>query len=315
MILSNVLNQTIILFILVIVGYIIKKINILTDDLIKGFSEFILKLTLPLLIMVSMDREFSKDRLIFTGLIFGISVVIYFMKTFISTLFVKMFSIKEPQKGVYKMLIIFSNLGFMGIPVINAMYGEEGVFYAAILNIVFNIFLWTMGVEIITSYSNKEKCTENGIKKLLLNPGIGGVMVGLILFLTPLKLPQMLYDPMYMIGNTTTPLAMIVVGGLLGGTKIDSMFKNYKLIIASITRTVIIPLILLGVFMIFKLPKMIAGVIIVSDSMPSAANVAIFARRYESDYDLASQGVFISTLINMATIPLILYLFSKIYGL
>ena len=309
---TSVLEQTITLFLLVILGFVIRKRNIITDETIKGFSDFVLKVTLPLFIIVSMDKEFSKDRLIYSGIIILISIITYFIKAVISKIFTNSLDIKEPQKGVYRFLIFFSNSGFMGIPVANALYGDDGVFYAAILNITFNILLWTFGVKLVSQDNTKE---ENVIKKLLTNPGVFSVIIGLVIFLTPLKLPKFLYDPMNMVGSITSPLAMIVVGGILGATELGSMFRNKKLMLASLIRLILIPLIFIFMLLPFKLPEIIVGMTIIIDAMPAAANTAMFTRMYDSDYNLASQGVFLTTLINIITTPLILYIFSNVFNL
>lgn len=310
MLFSSILGPTITLFLLILVGFVIRKRNIITDDLIKGFSNFVLNVTMPIFIIVSMDKEFSKDRMIYSAIILFISVITYFMKDILSRLFTRILKIKDPQSGVYRFLIVFSNSGFMGIPVVHALYGDEGAFYAAVLNITFNIFIWTLGVGLV-SKDNNEK--SGIIKRLLLTPGITSVIIGMILFLTPLSIPSFVHDSMDMIGSMNTPLAMIVIGGILGGTELGNVFTNKNLILVTLVRLLVVPLILIFTMLPFKLPEMIVGITLIIDTMPAAATTAIFARRYESDYELASQGVFITTLLNLVTIPFILYIFSIIY--
>lgn len=308
---NNVLEQSIILFFLIIIGFISRKKNIVTDETIKGFSEFMLKVTLPLFIIVSMDKDFSKDKIVFSGLILFISIFTYLFKILLSKIFVNRINTPEIQKNVYRCLIIFSNAGFMGFPIAYTIYGDDGVFYAAMLNIAYNVSIWTLGVKLLNVEGNQ----ENSLKKLIFNPGIFSVFIGLILFVTPLTLPRLLYEPMNMVGNMTTPMAMIVVGGILGGTKIASAFKNKNLIMVSLIRLIFIPIIILIALLPFNLPKIVLGITVIIDAMPCAANVAIFSRRYGSDYSLASQGIFLSTLMNIITTPFILYIFIKFVGI
>lgn len=309
---DRVLNQSIILFLLIMIGFIARKKNIVTDDRIKGFTDFVLKITLPFFIIVSMDNEFSKDKIVFSGMIIFISVFTYLLKVILSKIFVKYTKPIDIQEGVYRFLIIFSNAGFMGYPISYAVYGDDGIFYAAMLNISYNVLVWTLGVKLL---SKDQISNEGSFKKLILNPGIFSVFIGLILFVTPLTLPSLLSEPMNMVGSMTTPLAMIVVGGILGGTKIGDSFKNKKLIAASFVRLIVTPLIILFVLLPFNLPKIVLGMTVIVDAMPCAANTAIFARKYNADYSLASQGVFLSTLMNIITTPLILYIFIKYVGI
>ena len=309
---ERVLDQSIILFLLIIIGFIARKKNIITDERIKGFSEFVLKVTLPLFIIISMDKEFSKDKIVFSGLILVISIFTYLFKIILSKTFIRYTTALDIQKGVYRFLIVFSNAGFMGYPISYAIYGDDGIFYAAMLNIAYNVMVWTFGVKLLDREGER---TEGGFKELVSNPGIFSVFIGLILFLTPLTLPNIISEPMRMVGDMTTPMAMIVVGGILGGTKIGNAFKNKNLIIASFIRLLFIPLFILLVLMPFNLPKIVLGITVIVDAMPCAANTAIFARKYDSDYSLASQGVFLSTLMNIVTTPVVLYIFIKYVGI
>lgn len=309
---NNVLDQSIILFLLIVIGFITRKKNIITDETIKGFSEFMLKVTLPLFIIISMDKDFSKDKIVFSGLILFISIFTYIFKILLSKVFVKRINALDVEKNVYRCLIIFSNAGFMGFPIAYTIYGDDGIFYAAMLNIAYNISIWTIGARLLNVEGANQ---EDGLKKLIFNPGIFSVFIGLILFVTPLTLPRLLYEPMNMVGNMTTPMAMIVVGGILGATKIGSAFKNKNLIIVSLIRLIFIPIFILLLLLPFNLPKIVLGITVIIDAMPCAANVAIFSRKYGSDYSLASQGVFLSTLMNIVTTPFILYIFIKFVGI
>jgi len=314
---SPVLIQTTILFVLILIGYIIKKIKVISDELVQGLSSFIINVTLPMMIIASMNYEFSKEMMINSVLILALGIVSYAIAILLANIFTRIFHVDEPQKGVYKFLLLLSNTGFMGFPVLNALYGSEGIFYGAIFNILFNIVLWTIGIDVVTryQYEGKKKATHNTkhrLKKLIVNPGIISVIIGLIVFISPVKLPMLILSPIKLVGDTTTPLAMMVVGALLADVKIGDMFTNYRLYIISAIRLIILPTILVFIFSFFKLPHIVSGIVVVLSGMPSAANVAIFAKNYNSDYKLASQGVFITTMLNMATVPLILYLISTI---
>ena len=309
---DRVLDQSIIIFLLIMIGFIARKKSIVTDDMIKTFTDFVMKVTLPLFIIVSMDNEFSKDKIVFSGMIILISIFTYIFKVFLSKLFIKYTKPLDIQKGVYRFLIIFSNAGFMGYPISYAVYGDDGIFYAAMLNISYNVLVWTLGVSLLSKDSSKK---GGKFKEVLMNPGIFSVFIGLIIFLTPLTIPKILSEPMSMVGNMTTPLAMIVVGGILGGTKIGGAFKNKRLIAASFIRLLVTPLFILFVLIPLNLPKIVIGITVIVDAMPCAANTAIFARKYNADYCLASQGVFLSTLMNIVTTPFILYIFIKYVGM
>lgn len=303
---ADISTQVSVLFILLLIGFVLKKTNIMSDELGKGLSTLIIYATLPALVITSMNYEFSKDMLSNSLMILFIGFFIYSGTILLSILFTKIFHTQNPQTGVYKFLIIFSNVGFMGYPVVELVFGKIGVFYAAIFNLWFNVLLWTVGVFLVNSNDNKIRI------KSLINPGTISVIIGFTLFIFSIKLPQPLYISLNKLGSTTTPMSMLVVGSLLGDAKFKEIFLNTKLIVISLLRLFIIPITILLILSLFDLNEMIIGIPVLICAMPCAANCAIFARRYDSDYRLASQGVFLSTLMSIFTIPLIIYLLSVI---
>lgn len=308
---QNVLTQTVALFLLIIIGYIVKKLDVVRDSDVKGISELIVKVTMPIMIVVSMSREFSREKLVFSAIMFGVSSLSYIFKNIIAKWFTKVFKVEGPESAIYEMMILFSNSGFMGFPVVKALYGEEGVFYAAIINVSFNIFIWTLGVNIISRHNGKR--AKPSVKSLLKNPGIASVLIGAVLFIAPVEIPEVLKGPLQMIGESTTPLAMMTIGMLLVNTSVKTLFRNKKLALASMMRILVFPIAFMALLFLLKIPPMLTGILLILESMPAASSIAIFARRYDSDYELASQGVFLSTLLNVITIPFILYLFSMLF--
>jgi hypothetical protein len=289
------------------IGFILKKVNIMTDELGKGLSTLVIYVTLPALIITSMNYKFSQDMLNNSIKILLIGIIVYTFMIIVGIAFVKLFKIQEPQRGVYLFLIIFSNVGFMGYPVTEVVFGKIGVFYSAIYNLMFNILIWTLGV-ILVNPKHEKKINV----KTLINPGTVSIILGFSLFIFSIELPKPIYISLQKLGDSTTPMAMLVVGSLLGDAKFKEIFVNVKLLISSIVRLIIIPIIILLALFKLNLPPMVKGIPVIIGSMPSAANAAIFARRYDSDYRLASQGVFLSTLLSIATIPLIIFLLMEL---
>lgn len=298
-----VLNQVAVLFILIVVGFILKKRRILSDEFSKGLASLIISVTLPALIITSMNYEFS-DKLLDNSLkILGYGVGAFALMILISYIFSKVFHVENPQRGVYQFLIVFPNTGFMGFPILNAVFGQEGVFYGAIFNLLFNVLLWTLGVYFVS----KEKDRKINLKTLI-NPGTIAVAIGFMLFVLSIKLPYVLHSALSTIGHTTTPLAMMMVGLLLADAEFGLLFKNAKLFIIAAIRLIIVPMFFYFVLSQFNLPDIVLSTLVILCGMPSAANAAIFSRKFDSDYRLASQGVFLTTLLSIGFIPLIIYM-------
>ncbi|MTI46850.1 AEC family transporter [Sporosalibacterium faouarense] len=302
-----VLQQVTVLFILIVIGFALKKFKIITDELGKGLTGLIIYVTLPALLITAMNYEFSKEILDNSLKILLYGSFMYIFMILVSVIFMKLFHAENPQKGVYQFLVIFPNVGFMGYPILLSVFGEIAVFYGAISNLLFNILLWTLGIIFISQEKDKKINF-----KMLINPGIISVLIGFSLFIFSIELPYVIYRPLELIGDTTTPLAMMLVGSLLGDAKFKEMLGNARLFIISIIRLILIPLSLIFIFKFMNIPEMISSILIILSSMPAAANAAIFARKYDSDYRLASQGIFLTTLLSIGTIPLIIYAITNL---
>ncbi|MGM0370416.1 MAG: AEC family transporter [Bacillota bacterium] len=309
---ATIFNQTLILFFLLMIGFIIRRLEIVDQHLNKNLTNLIIYVTLPALIINSMDYDFSLERLNQLGVVLFIAVGIFILMTIVSWSLSSLLTEDKQERAIYRFILIFANVGFMGYPVVEVIFGQQGVFLAAIYNLVFNIFLWTLGVLIMIS-SNSENAKLD--LSNLVNPGIISIGIGFLIFLFSIDLPGAVNHTFAMLGETTTPLAMIVVGNVLAQVKVKDIFSKFKLWFVALIRLLMLPLailfILQGISALipsFNLSPTLLGVIVVLTGMPAAANTAIFAQEFGGDEALASEGIFLTTLLSVITIPLIVYL-------
>lgn len=298
-----VLNQVAGLFILIVVGFILKKLKVLSDEFGKGLASLIISVTLPALIITSMNYQFSKELLDNSLLILVYGSGAFALMILISYIFSKIFHLENPQKGVYQFLVVFPNTGFMGFPILSSVFGQQAIFYGAIFNLIFNVLLWTLGVYFVS----KGKDRKINLR-MLINPGTIAVVIGFTLFILSAKLPYILHSALDTIGHTTTPLAMMLVGLLLGDAEFGLLFRNIRLFIISAIRLIIIPVSVYFLLSLLHLPNIVLATVVILSGMPSGANAAIFSRKFNSDYRLASQGIFLTTLLSIGSIPLIIYM-------
>ncbi len=298
---ETIITQIIVLFLIIIIGFFARKRNIINNEVNKGLTELLLNITLPFLIITSFNFDFSIDMLFKSGVIFVYTLFIFI----ISYLIGRVMYMKYPQniKSVLLFTAMFSNCGYMGFPIIQSIYGKEGVFYAAIFNMVFNITIWIVGVALFTG--KKDLST---IKKALLNPGTVSVYIGLFIFIFSIKIPGPIYKTFEMVGGMTSPLSMIVIGSMLGEMNIKEVFSSVPAYYSSFIRLIFIPI---AVFFILKLlgaSGMILGVLTLVSAMPTAVNTAIISEKYGGNSAFASKSVFIATVLSTLTIPLIIML-------
>ncbi len=239
--------------------------------------------------------------------IFGLSLLVYFITFLFAWSVPKFLTKKSSKEGILSFMIMFSNCGFMGYPVIGAFLGDEAIFYVAIYNIVFNILLYTLGIKFVG------KGKDDGKKfdfKILINPGTVASLIGIVMFITGIKVPEFIMGSIDSIGSTCTPLSMVVIGSMLSFLPLKKMFSDITIYIVSFIRLFILPFI---VFTLLKyilqiddtwliaIPVMIAG-------MPVASNAAMMAEAYDGEGEIASQGILITTLFSCITIPILIYL-------
>ncbi|MBR9649190.1 AEC family transporter [Clostridium tyrobutyricum] len=298
-----VFRQIIILFLIIGVGYYASKKGIIDEKMNKGLSDFIVRITLPLLILSSFKGNYSPDMmstiikiLIFTVLIFIFSIIIS------NLLNIK---ISRGKKSVAVFTGIFSNCGFIGFSILNIVYGQKGILYASIFNLVYNLFVWTFGIRIFV-----KKTDENILKKVLVNPNIISVFIGLILIVFSISIPSIFESFCTAVGGMTTPLSMIVIGSILTQVEIKKIFKDLSLYYISLLRLLIIPFLIYLILTLLKVDSLVKSIIVISEAMPAATLCPILAQSYGGNVKYASQAVFITTLVSIITIPLVITLLN-----
>ncbi len=294
------INQVLILFLMLLVGFCARKKRLLNTEMNNGLIEILLNITVPFAIITSFNFKFSSSILHNIIILFLCAVFAHVFS--VLTGWILFFRYNKPERKILRFAVVFSNAGFMGLPVLAGLFGKIGIFYGSIYVAVFNIFVWTLGVVIM-----------NGRKELkpfkaLTNPALIAVLLGTVLFCFSLKLPGPLYKALDIIGSMTTPLSMIVIGSLLAELKFQEVFAGFSVYYGVVTRLLIIPLIMATLFHLVGIKEPLLKISITSIAMPVATMTAILAEKYNGNTMLASRLIFISTALSIFTIPLILIL-------
>lgn len=299
---SIVLDQVLILFIILIVGYVANKLNIISDDLNKKLSNLIVKITMPAIILISTQIEFGRENLENTLWILLISFTFFIISIIASQILYR--NSADDRKPVLKFATSFSNCGYMGFPILYGLFGDIGIFYGAIFQIPFNIFIWTYGVIIFKKHKDMKQMLKD-----VLNPSIIALILGFILMVFNLKIPEPFYSSINYIGGLTTPLSMLVIGATLGTIRLREVLKDKSVYFVSVLRLLLIPALCYFAFILLNPPDMALTICVLLFAMPSAAATTIFAQEYNGNARLAAGIVSFSTFISLVTIPLIMNLF------
>ena len=304
----RVIEKIIVLFIAMIAGFIAKKGKLLNGESTKSLSSLLVYITNPCLIICSLQREYDNKLLITAGCVFALSVAIHSFLAVISHFIFKIVKSKR-ERSVYTYALTYSNCGYMGFPLMMAIFKEDpqlGLFYGVIYTTAFNLFTWTHGVIVM---SNQSKIPW---KKLIYNPALISVLISMILFLGRIMLPSTITDGLTLVGDMTFPLSMLIIGSLLADMKLLQILKQKNLYLFSLLGLVITPSIMLIVAKLLNLPEYLSIVGITMCAAPVAANTAVTAEVYENDSALAARLVGMTTLFCLVTMPLMLWIGEKI---
>ena len=297
----NVLTQVIILFILIFVGVILAKCKILNDTAVKSMTDFVLMVVTPCVIIKSFIREFEPALLQKLLINVTATVFIHFLFIILSRLLLKSKNLSEQK--VLQFGVIFSNCGFMSIPLQQAILGEEGVFLAASYVAIFNLFVWSYGVLLMSG--DKKYLAP---KKLILNPGVAGVLVGLVIFLLSIPIPKIIAEPISYFAALNTPIPMVIIGYHLANSSILAGVKNIRCLWGIALRLFIFPLTALAILYLFGIRGDMLVSLAISCCAPTAANTTMFATKYGGDTSLSVNMVSLSTLFSLISMPVIVTL-------
>nr|WP_303714620.1 AEC family transporter [Methanoculleus marisnigri] len=295
-----VADQILILVLLIAAGYIAVTTKIVDPRATRGLSGLLINITLPALIVASMQVPFTPERLAGAETLILATAALYVISLAIAWVVSKAMRVPAAEEGVLQFAIVFGNVGFMGFPVALTLFGEDSLFYVAIFNLFFNVLVFSVGIAMLTEGRGK-----GFDPRLLANPGIATSVVGLALFLGSVEIPSPFIDSIDLLGGVTTPLAMIIVGAMLATFPAREMVGNWRIWVASAVLLLAVPVAYCYLFAPVFADPYINGIMITMAAMPAMANTVIFAEQYGADSRLASQIVFVSTIGSLVTIPLI----------
>lgn len=289
------------LFVLIGVGFLCGKKGILTDHSSKHITDIVLYIVTPCVMVSAFQRKFSMELVgnIIIGVIFSAVIIA------ISILIAKItFHDKnKADNSVYKFATIFSNCGFMSLPLQKAILGDDGWFYGSIFIAVFNIFLWTYGLVMMSG--DKKQLS---LKKLALNPGIVGVVIALILFVSGIELPYIVAKPIEYLSDLNTPLPMMVVGFYLSQANLKKAFTGAKIYLTLAVRLIIIPLIAVAAMTVLKIDPAITVSFTIACAAPTAATTTMFSAKFNRNVELSVSLVASTTIVSIITMPAVVAL-------
>lgn len=299
--LKVIAEQNAILIVYLLVGLALTHWGQLNKNNLTNLSMLLTDALLPCAILSSFLTDYSREKMRLVFVTFILSFVLMLLVMTTSYLITRLFRIKGKLAKVWIGCCSFSNILFIGIPIIKPLFGSHGLIALVTFNTVSNLFFFSAGVKI---YSLNSKIKW---KDFIKTPAIWGAFIGFALFALQVKLPGILSVPITALGDMTAPISMIINGALVYGTPILSLLRQKKNFLFVFVRLVVMPFAVILIMMPFIHNPVLRGIFILMGGMPSGAINSVFADLYTGEGQVAAQYIILSTILSMGTLPLLTF--------
>ena len=286
---SGIIFQMITLFIMMFAGYVSARAGLISPSFRRGLSSLVLSTAFPCCIVSSVLQSGGAPGSMLVAL--GVSVAFFALMIALAAVLVRIVPTPKEERNLDQLLLVFTNLAFMGIPIIQALYGVEGVAMLSMFLLVFNFLVFTYGVMLLDG-------SDDINLRQLVNPGVVSALIALFFGLTGWRLPDPVESALASIGSINTPMAMMIIGASLAHSDIRAAFTN--------------PLVFIGLALIMPINRMLAGLCVIVAAMPIAGNCSMLSDIYTPEDMTASHATIVSTLISGVTLPLLVLVMSMV---
>jgi len=299
-------NQVITLFLLMGVGFAARRMGGFSRELTRGLSGLLVNVCMPALIVGAFLRPFDPTMLASAGRLLGCTFLVHLALVPVAwVVFRRAPALRRPS---YRFITLFSNSGFLGIPLLGQLFPTHGVFYGAVYNVIGALFMFTLGIIYFLPGQAEpgephpwRRALELGA--LARNPVILSTLVGLVCFLGSVRLPLPATTALSLVGGMTSPLSVLIIGALLGDMELKGMLGGAWDYLLCAVRLLAAPLITLGLCRLLRVSPELERILVILQALPGATIVAAFAERYDSDRQTASRCTFLTTLLSLLTLP------------
>jgi len=293
-------NSLIALILCIVIGYICRRKQMISDTHTSGIATLLVNVAMPASVFMSLMRPFTSELLLESLATFLITGTMYAVGGVLGYVAAKLFKVEQGVRKCWAFGVAFGNVGFMGLPVIGAVFGPEGLFYVAMALAAFNLHSFTWGAWIFDKSG-----VVGPVKLIIRNPALGATIIGFVFFLTGLRLPAALEGGVSLISGITSPISMILIGAILAKQRLKDTITDLKILPPVAIKLLVIPLLTWLALRWFVPNPLMLGVIVTLMAMPSAAATAIFAEQFNGDSVTAAKLVVVGTLICVATVPFV----------
>lgn len=289
------------LFLLLVLGFVLFKCHIFDEYTNKKISALIVNVSSPMLIISSIAGVEGNDKSI-VFLMIGAGILMYIGFIILGKIINRIFPFPKKDWPVYECMVVFANTGFMGYPVLLDVFGQEAVFYASLIHMAFNFFVYTYAIMCLTKGDDSEFKLNF---KQLLTPGIVLIFIGILIYLFDIQLPSVLMDTINSVGSLTAPLSMMMIGSSLAVYPIKDSFTDCRSYVFAFVRLIIVPFVTMIVCRLLHINPYYANITIITNAMPVGSMVLMLATQYNANVKIVTRNIVVSTLLSVITIPIV----------
>lgn len=300
----------IILLVVVLVGFVAHRCNLMGDEFDKRLSAFIIDISSPCLILSSVFGDALPDRSLIVPLL-AVSFATYLLLWGMAVVVSRFLGRDDVERGLFSFMVMFANVGFLGYPVAASIFGPEAVFYASLLNMPNTLFIFVFGVAFVKGGSAS---LRNFDWHLLFTPAMIACYVSILLVALGVDdVPRVVSQPVTLIGAITVPGALLIIGSSMAGVSLGGAFRSARVYAITAIRLIVVPLAVMLVFravaLVVHIDPLVININTVIIGMPVASYGTMFCLRYGRDDTLMVQATMLSTLLSAISIPLLTLLF------
>ena len=303
---SIVLEQIEIFVVYMLIGIFAVKLHFLNRDKLGVLSGCITKILLPLLIFTNTINGTTRKQFLSSSVIILLAAVLYLVLYAVAAVLAKLLRIDCKHGALYRACTMFGNCGFMGIPIITALYPEQGGLYIAMYTVIDQLALWTVGTDLTAPADNTKKLSTSQRFRKMIKPATVAILAGVFVVLTGIRLPSIIVTALSKTGAAASPLAMVYLGGVFCYIKIIDYLK-----LKEVYATIVVKMLLLPVLVYAALSHIpaadqnVAVTIGILCALPTMSSVAMMAESQHSDSDYATGFIFVTTLLSIVTLPVV----------
>ena len=294
-------RQIITLYLLMAVGFALGKCKLIGDRGSLDMSNLVMYIVSPCMLLVAFQQPLEQTMLHDFAVMLGLALLLHVVFIVLSRLLIR--EKDAHRRGLMLFSSVFSNCGFMGYPLMAALFGAIGVFFGAAYVVVFTFLTWTYGIYALTGDRSQLR-----LRPLLLNPGVISIVLAMALYLLQITLPEIVMIPVTYLADLNTPLPMVVVGYQLSHADFRAALRGAGAWMSLLLRLVLFPLLALGICLLLRVDSRLTVITVIAASAPPAALLSMFSAKFRLDTALASSMVSVQSALSALTMPLLVSL-------